>query len=102
MTNGRHAIGMASFFLALNVMGADMKYDIFEIAKRIQDTANGKYYDGNSLRVAKDIPFLDRYDRSVLDAYLTGTHTRQPFHYSMRIQDIAIKIRELGEKDYGR
>jgi len=71
-----------------------MSYDIEEISKRLTDTAQGKYYDGNSLRVAKDIPVLDDADRSVLDAWLTGRNNRKPFWYRMRLQDIAIKIQE--------
>ena len=70
-----------------------MPYDNKQIAKRLQDTAQGEYYDGNSLLVAKDIPGITEYEKSILEAWLTGTFNRDPFEYRMRLQDIAIKIR---------
>lgn len=71
------------------------KYDNREIARRLQATAEGETYDGNSLRVAKDIPGLTPEDIAVLEAWLTGADQRVPLYYRMRLQDIAIKVGRL-------
>jgi len=70
-----------------------MSYDLKQIADEIYDTAQGISYYGNSLRVAKDFPFITSMDRTILDGYLTGATIKAPFAYRMGLQDIAIKIR---------
>lgn len=78
-----------------------MKYDNTKIAQELQDTALGIGYHGNALRVAKDFSCLTAEDRSILDAYLTGRHDRTVFDRRMRLQDIAIKIREIDTNESG-
>jgi len=70
------------------------EYTAKQIAEEIFITAQGQSYYGNALYVAKDFPFLNDADRSVLDSYLTGTYARSPFESRMKLQDIVIKIRQ--------
>jgi len=70
----------------------DIKYTPQQIAKELQDTAEGNSHYGNALRVAKDFDCLSAEDRSTLDAYLTGRETSKD---CFRLQDIVIKINAL-------
>lgn len=64
-------------------------YSPAKIADELDDTALGRTYYGNALRVAKDFPLTDE-DRSCLDRWTTGQNNSTD-HISL--QDIAIKIR---------
>ena len=69
------------------------KYDAKKIAYELDKTAMGQGYFGNSLRVAKDFPFLSSWDRWVLDAWLTGKQNQVLEIPHCDLEDITIKIR---------
>lgn len=66
-------------------------YDRQRIAYELDQTAMGRAYYGNALRVAKDFPGLTPEDISVLERYLTGRDDKSgsDFH---ALQAIVIKI----------
>jgi hypothetical protein len=70
--------------------GAHEAYTLSRIAKELDDTALGKAYYGNALRVAKDIPGVTAEERALLDRYATGAQ-RGTDHVGL--QDLAIKLR---------
>lgn len=65
-----------------------------QIANELVSTALNEAYYGNSLYVAKSIPVIDDYDKSVLDAYLTGRKDNIENPH-IRLQEIAMKIRTM-------
>ena len=67
-----------------------MKYNLKEIAKKLDETALTNAYHGRELCIARDLPFLSLKQRYCLTRYLTG-RTISMDH--IRLQEIAIKIR---------
>lgn len=67
-----------------------MTYDAIQIAKELEETAQGNGYHGNALRVAKDIPDVTDEERAVLDRWATG---RQVVPDTWSLHRLAIKIR---------
>jgi len=64
-----------------------MSYGLQRIASEIEDTALGRAYYGNSIYVARDLPFLTEEEVRELSAALDGEIN------SWRLQEIANKIR---------
>jgi len=73
------------------------KYNISKIVQGIRDTAWKKRTDGNSLRVAKDLPCLNSDDRFVLDSFLCNHHHAYSIKNLERLHGIANKI-EVAER----
>ena len=70
------------------------KYGPERIAWELDETASGRAYYGNALRVAKDFPGITPEERGVLDAWLTGRATFDPKqNFSWPLQEIAAKLR---------
>jgi len=65
-----------------------------QIIKELQKTALGDAYHGKALRMAKEIFPLTENELETIEAWETGKYTRDPFTYGMRLQDIAIRLRE--------
>ena len=67
------------------------QYTLKAIAYELEQTALGKAYYGNSLRVAKDIKGLSSNDISLLERFLTGREDKSgaDFH---ALQALAVKI----------
>ena len=72
------------------------KYGPERIAWELDETASGRAYYGNALRVAKDFPGITPEERGVLDAWSTGLATCDPKrNFSWPLQEIAAKLRAL-------
>ena len=72
------------------------KYGPERIAWELDETASGRAYYGNALRVAKDFPGITPEERGVLDAWLTGRATFDPKqNFSWPLQEIAAKLRAI-------
>ena len=65
-------------------------YDNQQIARELHATAQGDYFYGNSLRVAKDIRGLTDTERSLLDR--CARRGVACFVDRMALQDLAIKV----------
>lgn len=71
-----------------------MKYDLHQIAKELDLTANGESYYGNALYVAMDLPFITKNDKACLMRYLyRGELSSDRF----KLQDIATIVRNKGD-----
>ena len=71
------------------------KYGLKEIAAKLDMTALNDGYHGNELYVARDLPFLSKEEKGCLTRYLIGNITSTDH---IRLQEIAIKIREFDKK----
>jgi len=68
------------------------KYDLKQISKELQATAQDDSYYGNALYVALDIPQLDRHQKSVLRRYLRGSQTVSDRFVLQDIANLLIEI----------
>lgn len=67
-------------------------YNLQVIARQLDETAMGDSFHGNSLRVAKDIPGVTAFQRSILDKYATGAEQTGDHLW---LQALANQIRAL-------
>ena len=76
-------------------------YDLNRIAYELELTSQGKGYYGNSLLVAKDIPFMNEEDQIILTSWLSGHACSSPKNtltFKLGLQNIANKIREESKR----
>jgi hypothetical protein len=71
-----------------------MSYNLKQIAKELQATAQGEAFFGNALYVARDLPIVSGNTKDMLTRWLHGTQTNAD---RFRLQDFVILLNSIEE-----